>query len=165
MELENTVDFYSTIGDETWGHCLSVPPIYAEMFKKQDNSRRVVCLINDSLTLHAAIMPHGNGWVISMNKQNLKKLGLKVGSSVQVNMKPDDSEFGLPMPEEFSEVLDQDAAAKEYFDTLTAGKKRSLIHVVNGVKNVDKRIERALMIVERLKDSKGLFKANELWGG
>ena len=95
----------------------------------------------------------------------MKKLGLKVGSTVQVNMRRDESEFGLPMPEEFREVLDQDAVAKEYFDALTAGKKRSLIHIISGVKNVDKRIERALMIVERLKDSKGIFKANELWGG
>ena len=172
MESENRVHFNSIIGDETWGHCLAVPSIYAEMFsrrdsygKTQDNSRRVVCVLNDSLTLYAAIMPHGNGWVISMNKQNLKKLGLKVGSPVQVNMRRDDSEFGLPMPEEFREVLDQDAVAKAYFDALTAGKKRSLIHIVNGVKNVDKRIERALMLVERLKDSKGVFKANELWGG
>ena len=165
MESENTVDFTSVIGDETWGHCLSVPPIYADMFKTDNGSRRVVCVLNGSMTLHAAIMPYGNGWVISMNKTNLKKLGLKVGSPVQVNMRQDDSEFGLPMPEEFREVLDQDTLAKGYFDALTAGKKRSLIHIVTGVKNVDKRIERALMLADKLKESKGLFKANELWGG
>ena len=100
MESENTVHFTSVIGDETWGHCLAVPPIYADMFKAEDGSRRVVCILNDSLTLHAAIMPHGKGWVISMNKTNLKKLGLKVGSSVQVSLCEDISEFGLPMPEE-----------------------------------------------------------------
>ena len=165
MESENIVHFNSVIGDETWGHCLAVPPIYAEMFKSTDGSRRVVCVLNDVLTLHAAIMPHGNGWVMSMNKTNLKKLGLKVGSPVQVNMRQDDSEFGLPMPEELSEVLEQDALAKSYFDALTAGKKRSLIHLVIGVKNVDKRIERAFMIAEHLKDRRGIIKANELWGG
>ncbi len=165
MESENTVHFNSVIGDETWGHCLAVPSIYAETFKTENGSRRVICVLNDSMTVHAAIMPHGKGWVISMNKMNLKKLGLKVGSPIQVNMRPDTSEFGLPMPEEFREVLEQDTVAKGYFDTLTAGKKRSLIHIVTGVKNVDKRIERALMIVERLKDSKGIIKTNELWGG
>lgn len=165
MESENTVYFNSVIGDETWGHCFAVPSIYAEMFKLADGSRRVVCVLNDSLTVHAAIMPHGKGWVISMNKPNLKKLGLKVGSPIQVNMRQDDSEFGLPMPEEFREVLEQDTLAKSYFDALTAGKKRSLIHIVMGVKNVDKRIKRALIIVERLKDNKGIIKANELWGG
>ena len=165
MEAENSVYFSSVIGDQTWGHCFAVPPIYADMFKTDNCSRRVVCVLNESMTLHAAIMPHGKGWVISMNKTNLKKLGLKVGSPVQVNMRQDTSEFGLPMPEELSEVLEQDALAKGYFDALTAGKKRSLIHIVGGVKNVDKRIERALMIAEKLKDCKGVLKANELWSG
>lgn len=165
MDSENTVHFTSVIGDDTWGHCLAIPPIYAEMFKAEDGSRRVVCRLNDALTVHSAIMPHGDGWVVSMNKTNLKKLGLKVGSSVQVSLEKDMSEFGLPMPEEFREVLEQDALAKSYFDGLTAGKKRSLIHLVNGVKNVDKRIERALMITERLKDKKGVLRADEFWGG
>jgi Domain of unknown function (DUF1905)/Bacteriocin-protection, YdeI or OmpD-Associated len=165
METENTVNFSSVIGDQTWGHCIAVPPIYADMFQTGNGSRRVVCVLNESMTLHAAIMPHGKGWVISMNKTNLKKLGLKVGSPVQVNMRQDTSEFGLPMPEELSEVLEQDTLAKSYFYALTAGKKRSLIHIVRGVKNIDKRIERAFMIAEKLKDNKGLLKANEFWGG
>jgi hypothetical protein len=67
METENTVYFSSVIGDETWGHCFAVPPIYADMFKTGNGSRRVVCVLNESMTLHAAIMPHGKGWVISMN--------------------------------------------------------------------------------------------------
>jgi hypothetical protein len=165
MEAENIVYFSSAIGDETWGHCFAVPPLYADMFKKGNGSRRVVCVLNESITLHAAIMPHGKGWVISMNKTNLKKLGLKVGSPVQVSMRPDTSEFGLPMPEELSAVLEQDTLAKAYFDALTAGKKRSIIHIVSSVKNIDKRIERALIIAEKLKDNKGVLKANELWGG
>ncbi len=80
-------------------------------------------------------------------------------------MRQDTSEFGLPMPEELSEVLEQDTSAKGYFDALTAGKKRSLIHIVSGVKNIDKRIERAMMIAEKLKENKGILKANEFWGG
>lgn len=162
---KNTVYFNSVIGDDTWGHCFAVPSIYAEMFKKADGSRRVICVINESLTLHAAIMPHGKGWVISMNKQNLKKLGLIVSSPIRVSMSQDDSEFGLPMPDELGEVLEQDPLAKGYFDALTAGKKRSLIHIVIGVKNVDKRIERALALAELLKEKKGILKANEMWGG
>jgi hypothetical protein len=49
-------------------------------------------------------------------------------------------------------------------DALTAGKKRSFIHIVTSVKNIDKRIERALMLAEKLKENKGIIKANELWG-
>jgi hypothetical protein len=165
MDLEHTYHFTSTIGDEVWGHSIVVPPIYAEIFKAADKSRRVVCILNEKLTLHCAIMPHHDAWYISMNKTNLKKLGLKVGSAVEVSICKDDSEFGLPMPEELWEVLEQDPIAKGYFDHLTAGKKRSLIHLVNGVKSTDKRIERALMISDKLHETKGVFKSNEFWGG
>lgn len=165
METEETYHFSSVIGDEVWGHSLVVPPLYADLFKAADNSRRVVCVLNDRLTLHCAIMPHHDRWYISMNKPNLKRLGLKVGSAVEVSIRRDNSEFGLPMPEELWEVLAQDPEAKGYFDGLTAGKKRSLIHLVNGVKNIDKRIERAWLIAERLRETKGILKANEFWGG
>jgi Bacteriocin-protection, YdeI or OmpD-Associated/Domain of unknown function (DUF1905) len=165
MNNENTYIFNTTVGDDVWGHSLVVPPIYAEMFKSADKTRRVICVVNGSLTLHCAIMPHGDAFYISMNKTNLKKLGLKVGSPVEISIRKDNSDLGLPMPEELAEVLEQDPIAKGYFDQLTAGKKRSLIHIVIGVKNVDKRVERALMIADKLCLTKGIFKANEFWGG
>ncbi len=165
MISEQAYHFTSVIGDEVWGHSIVVPPIYAEIFKAADKSRRVVCILNENLTLHCAIMPYQDAWYISMNKGNLKKLGLKVGSPVEVSICKDHSEYGLPMPEELGEVLEQDPLAKGYFDQLTAGKKRSLIHLVNGVKSTDKRIERALMIADKLHETKGVFKSNEFWGG
>jgi hypothetical protein len=165
MEAAEQYHFTSVIGDAIWGHSLVVPAIYAELFKSADKSRRVVCTINDKLVIHCAIMPYGDAWYISMNKTNLKKLGLKPGSPVAVSIRKDDSEFGMPMPEELWEVLEQDPEAKGYFDGLTAGKKRSLIHLVNAVKNVDKRIERAFMIADKLRETKGVFKSNEFWGG
>lgn len=72
MDTEDIYHFTSVIGDDVWGHSLVVPSLYAGLFKAADKSRRVVCVLNDTLTLHCAIMPHGDRWYISMNKTNLK---------------------------------------------------------------------------------------------
>ena len=164
MESENTVHFTTIIHNSDSGRYIEVPPIYAEMFKSEDKSRRVVCTLGD-LEFPCAIMPLGTSWMIMVNKDRQKKLGFTEGMSVEVGLRKDDSAYGMPFPEELQEVLAQDDIAQSYFEALTAGKKRSLFHLVNSVKNVDTRIERALMIAQRLRETKGVLKANEFWGG
>jgi uncharacterized protein YdeI (YjbR/CyaY-like superfamily) len=55
------------------------------------------------------------------------------------------------MPEELSEVLCQDPDADAVFQNLTDGNKRGIIYLVTLLKTSDKRIERALIIAEKLK--------------
>ena len=57
----------------------------------------------------------------------------------------------VDVPEELSAVLAQDAAAKSAWDNLTTGYQRSLVHFVTSVKNIDRRIERSLKLMERAK--------------
>lgn len=56
------------------------------------------------------------------------------------------------MPEEFKEVLNSDQEADEIFHSLTEGNQRGLIYLVSQVKSSDKKIERALKIVARIKN-------------
>ena len=63
----------------------------------------------------------------------------------------DDTELQFSVPEEFAEVLATDPAAEKIFNTLTPGNKRGLIALVNMVKSSDKKIERSLLIAEKLK--------------
>ena len=164
MESENIIYFKTIIHNSDKGRYIEVPPIYAEMFKSEDKSRRVVCTLGD-VEFPCAIMPLGTGWMIMVNKDRQKKLGFTEGMLVEVGLRQDNSQYGMPFPEELQEVLAQDDIAQSYFEALTAGKKRSLMHLVNNVKNVDTRIERALMIAQRLRETKGVVKANEFWGG
>ena len=57
----------------------------------------------------------------------------------------------LDIPEELEAVLDEDQEGKEAFEKLTTGYKRSLIHYITSVKNVDSRVKRALELIERAK--------------
>jgi uncharacterized protein YdeI (YjbR/CyaY-like superfamily) len=67
----------------------------------------------------------------------------------------DESKYGMPVPEEFAEVLNQDPEGDKLFHSLTPGKQRSILWFVGSVKDVDKRIQTALIFIEHLKRNDG----------
>lgn len=116
------------------------------------NNKRVVCTLDGKLTLHAALMRTKEGlYYIMIAARYIKQLGLRVGATVEANIKIDDSELQFHVPEEFSEVFATDPEAGKIFNTLTDGNKRGLVALVNMVKSSDKKIDRALKIAEKLK--------------
>lgn len=115
-------------------------------------NKRVLCTLNGSLSIHAAVMRTKDGMhYIMISTANLKKLGIRSGSTVNAVIEIDKSELQFHIPEEFREVFATDAEAEKIFSSLTDGNKRGLIALVNMVKSSDKKIERALKIAERLK--------------
>lgn len=116
----------------------------------QGKDRRIICTINKQLTVHCALMPHPEGWYIMMNKANIKKLRIREGDEVSLVMSKDTSKYGMPMPEEFDSCLKEDPLALDYFEKLTPGRKRNLIHLVRKIKSSNIRINRSLAILEHL---------------
>jgi uncharacterized protein YdeI (YjbR/CyaY-like superfamily) len=132
-------------------HCIPLDNKTVARFTAGGN-KRVVCTINKTITLHAAIMRTKEGMhYIMIAAKYLKQLKLKAGSIVEADIKIDESELQFNIPEEFIEVLSTDPEAEKFFNHLTDGNKRGLIALVNMVKSSDKKIERALKIAERLK--------------
>jgi len=114
--------------------------------------RRVLCTIDSQVTLHSALMRISeNTYGIYIGLKALKQLGVAEGSTLQIDLTPDNSPYQFEMPEVLEEVFDSDPDAFESFSALTAGSQRSLMYWVTQVKSVDKRIERALQICRRLK--------------
>ena len=122
---------------------------------KGESSSRVECIINGSVTIHSALMPLGNASYIMVNKKVRKQLGLEEGDEVTLALKKDESEYGIPMPESLQIMLDQDENGSKYFHELTTGKQRSLIYIVNKVKNIDKQIVKSMAILEHLSEVQG----------
>jgi len=147
-----------------WGYYLPVSAAQATPFIAGED-RRVICTLNDHYCLHAALMPREGDFFILVNKEIRDKLGLSVGDSVQVALAKDQSEYGMPMPEELLVMLQQDPEADRWFHALTPGKQRSLIYLVSKVKSIDSRIAKAFAIVTHLKEAKGKldFKALNMW--
>ncbi|MEQ8358291.1 MAG: YdeI/OmpD-associated family protein [Cytophagales bacterium] len=93
------------------------------------------------------------------------ELEIEEESKISVLIEKDRSEFGMDVPEEFIEVMGQEELAWERFQQLTPGKQRTLIYIVNKVKNTDSRIRKALAIAHHLKEMKDVLdfkRINEL---
>jgi hypothetical protein len=120
-----------------------------------DGNRRVVCTINDKITIHSALMPLDGGSYILVNKKVRTQLNINEGDKVRVSLEKDISEYGIPMPDSFRVLLDQDEIGNEYFHALTPGKQRGLIYVVGKVKSLDSQLNKGLAILDHLTEFKG----------
>ncbi len=139
-----------------WGFHFCVSAEIGNQFVTQGNDRRVICTLNNKEEFQCALMPNGNGgFFINVNKKLRDALKLVIGSQVIVLLIKDESEYGLPMPEELQELLLQDEEGNKLFHALTIGKQRTLLYIVGSVKDTGKRISRALAIVNHLKANKG----------
>ena len=136
-------------------HLLLIPAKHGNKFEKKNGSRRVVCTINGTETFQCALMPHNTDFMIIVNKVKRQRLGVVAGDRVSVELKADESKYGLPMPSEFREVLKQDPKGSKLFHKLTAGKQRSILWWIGKIKDIDKRIHTALIFLEHLKDNDG----------
>lgn len=131
---------------------LVITPEIANKFPSDGKSRRVVCRINDGEPFQCAILPWGKIFYIIVNKKRRDAIGVGVGDTVDVKLTEDESKYGLPMPDEFREVLNQDPEGDKLFHSLTAGKQRSILYLLGNIKNIDDRIHQALIIVDHVKE-------------
>lgn len=153
MEYRTTLEHFQN--SPLWGYHLPIDTAVAEQFI-EGNDRRVRCTINGQETIQAALMPHKLvGYFIMTNKKLVTKLGLQAGAAVELILEKDTSEYGMDMPDELRELLNQDEDGSEYFHALTPGKQRSLIYIVAKVKNTNSRLNKSLAIVHHLKEFKG----------
>jgi hypothetical protein len=133
-------------------HYILLDPKMVKAFTK-DKNNRILCKLNDKEEFHCAILPKKEGGhFINIGSTTCKKLKIKEGSKVTAYFSIDSSDYQFEMPEEFKEVLDSDPKANKIFHGLTEGNQRGLFYLVMQVKSTDKRIERALKIVDKIKN-------------
>jgi len=145
-----------------WGSQIRVPKdAVSKLIEK--SSRRVFCSLNGEPEYQCALLPVGNAtYVISVNRNLLKALRLSVGQKVTVGLRKDESQYGLPMPEEFAELLRQDKEGDRLIHALTPAKLRTLLYIAGRGKDADQRIERSIIIVRHLKENAGKINYRQL---
>lgn len=113
---------------------------------------RLICSINKKIEFQCGPVALGKGSAyITLNTQRMKTLNIKRGDTVDVSLKPDTSEYGMTIPEELKELLNQDPEGEKRFSALTPGKQRYIINYVATVKNSQLRIDRAILLIGNLK--------------
>ncbi len=127
------------------------------------SGKRVVCKINQTLTHQCALFSNGDGsYFINFNKDMRKTLQLNLGDDVHLSIEADTSKYGMPVPEEFKVLLEQDYEGDKLFHALTMGKQRSLLHIVGKFKTSEVRLNKSIIIINYLKDTGGNLDYKEL---
>ena len=144
--------------------CITVPKLIVD--KMGGFGTRVLCSINGNENIHSGIMGKGDGdGYIIINKANQKKWGIGPNEKLEATIEPDTSKYGMEMPEELEALLEQDREGAEAFDAITPGRQRFIINHVDGVKSSQKRIDRAIKMIENLKTMpEGSFSHRHLLG-
>lgn len=115
-------------------------------------NQRFVVTINDAIKWQGGTVSLGNNAAyITFSKARMKTIGVEIGDQVEVFLEKNHSEYGFEVPEEFEEVLRQDAVANERFLALTKGVRRAIIYLIVQIKSSDKRIEKSISMLENLK--------------
>lgn len=150
--MEHT--FKSVVGQEDnslgWNFRIIVPEDIMDHFKGTD--RRVICTVNNSHQQHCALLGNGDGrFFVMFNKAFRKKYDINSGDEVLVKIWKDESKYGMAEPDFFEELCFQDPVASRIFHDLTAGKQRTLLHLIIKVKSEEKQLEKALIIFDYIK--------------
>lgn len=161
MKKTGTSTIYN-FDNDLWGHHFIVPHEIGNEFIDGTN-RRVLCSINGSKPIHCALMHYGDkGFFININKEVRSSLGIKEGDSINYTLEKDNSEYGMPVPEEFSELIAMDPEGEQLFKSLTMGTQRSLIYIIGKPKTSATRLHKALAIIEYLKEVNGQLDFREM---
>ncbi|GAB5410551.1 MAG: hypothetical protein BalsKO_29160 [Balneolaceae bacterium] len=126
---------------------------------------RLLCSIKGNEKIHSGLLSKGdgNGYII-INKKRQKKWGISLNDELEATIELDTSKYGMEISEELEVLLEQDRVGATLFEKLTPGQKRYIIHYVGSVKSSQKKIDRAILLIENLKTMTGKFDFRYLLG-
>jgi hypothetical protein len=147
--------------NNVWAYHFIIPnSIVKELFKE---GKRVVCTINKEISYQCGIISAGDlGYFININAAIRKQAKIAWHDEVSLTLRSDTSKYGLPVPEIFKELLQQDVEFNGVFHKLTKGKQRSLLHLVGTFKSEQKQLEKAMIIRDYLIQVNGKLDYKEL---
>lgn len=149
-----TIDFETYVDQLPYLNGMKYIYIPKEVYQFFDgkNRTRVLVKVNENEAYQGGMLnlSEGNAY-ISINSSRFKKFGLKLGQRVLVNLTKDESQYGMPICEELTEIFRQDEEGNERFHAMSAGKQRTFIYYISTIKNDEKRLEKAIKLIDYLK--------------
>lgn len=134
---------------------MMVPDDVAAQFVEGRKPARVRCVLNGHVNFQCAIRPKGGGgFYINVGTPLRQEGKLVLGQKLHAAIRKDDSEYGRDMPEELQELLMQDEEANRLFESAKPVNQRAIIYYVAGAKSIQVRIDRAIVMVDRLKQGR-----------
>lgn len=121
-----------------------------------EKNKRVLCLFNGTISSQVPVLSAGEKkFYITINKEIRQKLKVKTGDILTISISRDESEYGIETPDFFNEFCNQDPEGSDFFHKLTPGKQRTLLYLINKPKSENKKIEKAMIVFDYLKNTGG----------
>ena len=144
-----------------WRYHFRIPKKIAQTILTE--GKRVVIVINNDVSYQCALMSAGDyGYFVNVNASIRKKVKINLFDRVSLEIRNDNSKYGLPVPKVFQELLKQDPNFTKVFESLSMGKQRSLIHLVGTFKTEQKQLEKLMTIRDYLNQVQGKLDYKEL---
>lgn len=135
----------------------------ATLLERDRNANRITYRIDDGAPMHVGMMHDGQGdYFITVNKEVRKAHNLEIGDEATLTIAPDDSDYGVAVPEEAAELWQLDPEAHRVFHVLSPGHQRTLLYQIDKLKRPESRAKKAVQIHEYLKRVNGRLDYREL---
>jgi hypothetical protein len=137
----------------TGSHSVLIPIEIASAFAKAGHKRIAIKAFfeNKEINFHGALHFYKEQYLISFGKRYQKELGIFPSDYFELQLLEDQSKYGVEVPGALQAVMDSDPKGFELFESLTPGKKRSLIYYIARFKTEQTQVDKALIIFSNLK--------------
>ena len=137
-------------GEKTGWTYFEVPPDLAQQLKPGNRKEfKVKGKLDAHPVKRVSLLPMGGGlFIFVLNAALRKAIGKKHGAMVKVHLMEDKSEFVFN--KDFIECLNDEPAAKEFFESLTGSHQRYFSKWIDDAKTEPTRVKRITMAVTAL---------------
>ena len=105
-------------------------------------------------TYRSTVATMDGKFMLPLSAENRQAAGVAAGDEIEVSLELDTAPRTLEIPADFQQALDQDAAAKTFFDSLSYSNRRRHTLSIDGAKTAETRQRRIAKAVESLRAGK-----------
>ena len=150
VQFTTTILKFGSQGEKTGWTYIVIP---AETAQKLKPGNRREFKVKGKLDRHGitrqSVMPMGGGeFIMPLNAALRKAIGKRQGAMLKVQLVADDSEFVFNS--DFISCLEDDPAAKKFFESLTGSHQRYFSKWIDSAKTEPTRVKRISMAVNAL---------------
>lgn len=105
-------------------------------------------------TYRSSVAPMGGEFMLGVSAENRTSAGVAAGDTVDVDIELDTEPREMTAPPDFSDALEQDADAKQFFGGLSYSNKRRIVMGIEEAKTAETRQRRIAKAVGMLREGR-----------
>lgn len=153
LTMSNSTSFRSRVllgGKTATG--IEVPPAVVDALGS--GKKPAVNVTIGKHTYRSTVATMDGKFMLPLSAENRQAAGVAAGDEIEVSLELDTAPRTLEIPADFQQALDQDAAAKTFFDSLSYSNRRRHTLSIDGAKTAETRQRRIAKAVESLRAGK-----------